>query len=178
MLSFKGLWAAFAEIATGLEEIRHTVAAAVAGKQPPMDREGVAEALRDSATRIASSREYGIQWLIDVKDKGLWPMAALSDEPFMARFLQQKSGIFEPPVAPLPTATANEVLASAQPPASVGKASSDSFRLLGNASTPLTGSGSLFPFSAAIAGKHVKIDLPRPSKFSRPGGGTCHSSVT
>ena len=27
--------------------------------------------------------------------------------------------------------------------------------------------GTPFPFAAALAGKHVKVDLPKPSKFSR-----------
>ena len=82
-------------------------------------------------------------------------------------YLQLKlSGIADPSVSPLPTAFANAgLLASAQHPVSaLGKAASDS--LPGNGPTPST-SGPPFPFSAAIAGKHVKVDLPKLSKFSR-----------
>ena len=84
----------------------------------------------------------------------------------MAQYLQLKlSGIADPSVSPLPTAFANAgPLASAQHPVSaLGKAASDS--LPGNGPTPST-SGNPFPFSAAFAGKHVKSDLPKPSKFS------------
>ena len=60
------------EIMTAFEGLKQTVAVAVAGpKRAPIDREGVAEALRDSAARVAFLRDYGIQWLAGVKD--LWP---------------------------------------------------------------------------------------------------------
>lgn len=57
------------EVITALETLKQTMAAAVAGpKGGPTDQAGVAKALRDPATRVASSREYGIQWLAYVKD--------------------------------------------------------------------------------------------------------------
>ena len=55
-------------------------------------------------------------------------------------------------VTPLPVATAG-LLAAAKRPVSVSPAPSEA--------------GISLPFSAAIAGKHVRIDLPRPSKCNR-----------
>ena len=76
------------------------------------------------------------------------------------------SGIAGPSDSPLSTApTIADLLASVIRPASVlGKAASDS--LPGSVTAPSTASIAL-PFSATIPGKHVKIDLPKPSKFSR-----------
>ena len=85
----------------------------------------------------------------------------------MAQYYQTKlSGIAGPSDSALPTAsTVADLLASVIRPASVlGKAASDS--LPGSITAPST-PGTAFPFSAAVAGKHVKVDLPKPNKFSR-----------
>ncbi|KAL3135299.1 hypothetical protein ABBQ32_007497 [Trebouxia sp. C0010 RCD-2024] len=67
------------------------------------------------------------------------------------------------PSAPLPITSAR-LQTSADHLGVDGKAASDS--LPANMQTPST-VGTPFPFAAALAGKHVKVDLPKPSKFSR-----------
>ena len=97
----------------------------------------------------------------------MWPADALKDDQFMAQYYQLRlSGIAGPSDSPLSTAsTIADLLASVVRPATVlGKAASDS--LPGSIAAPPT-SSTAFPFSTAIAGKHVKVDLPKPSKFSR-----------
>ena len=97
----------------------------------------------------------------------MWPADALKDDQFMAQYYQLRlSGIAGPSDSPLSTAsTIADLLASVVRPAIVlGKAASDS--LPGSIAAPPT-SSTAFPFSTAIAGKHVKVDLPKPSKFSR-----------
>ena len=156
------------DLMTAMTELKQSVAAlrtAQDGRPPgPTDSDGVAEALRDPAARREATRTFGIQWLMDTKE--MWPADTLKDDEFMFQYYQLKhSGTASPSDTPLPSASANaDLLASVPHPASVlGKAASDS--LHGSVPTPST-AGTAFPFSAAIAGKHVKVDLPKPSKLS------------
>ena len=153
---------------TELKQSTAALATAKAGRPPgPTHSEGVAEALRDPAARQEATKTYGIQWLTETKEKEMWPADALKDDQFMARYYQLRlSGTAGPSASPLSTAsTIADLLASVVRPATVlGKAASDS--LPGSIATPSTAS-TAFPFSAAIAGKHVEVDLPKPSKFSR-----------
>ena len=153
---------------TELKQSTAALATAKADRPPgPTVSKGVAEALRDPAARQEAAKTYGIQWLTETKEKELWPAGALKDDQFMAQYYQLKlSGIAGPSDSPLSTAsTIADLLASVVRPASVlGKAASDS--LPGSIATPSTAS-TAFPFLAAIDGKHVKVDLPKPSKFSR-----------
>ena len=122
---------------------------------------------RDPVACQQATKKYGVQWLTDIQEKELWPADALKDDHFMAQYYQLKlSGIAGPSDSPLSTAsTIADLLASVIRSASVlGKAATDS--LPGSVTAPSTASTAL-PFSAAIAGKHVKVYLPKPSKFSR-----------
>ena len=135
--------------------------------QPPTDPEGVKHALRNPATRMESARTFGFSWLMETKDNKLWPTSALEDEAFMLHYLEQKKlgGKTESASAFQPAASAG-LLTSAnhQAMAPFGKTASDS--LPANMLAPSI-AGTSFPFAAALPGKHVKIDLPKPSKFSR-----------
>ena len=137
------------------------MAKSASGKTPgPTEPDGAAQALRDPAARQIAIKEYGIAWLIDVKDKHLWPASALHDDDFLSQYLElKKSGMA---ISPSATATA-DLLASANHHVSIDKAASGS---LPAAPTPST-AGTPFPFAAALAGRHVKVELPKPSKFSR-----------
>ena len=98
--------------------------------------------------------------MIDAKDKHLWPASALHDDDFLSQYPElKKSGVA---ILPSTTATA-DLLASANHHVSIGKAASGS---LPAAPTPST-AGTPFPSAAALAGRHVKVELPKPSKFSR-----------
>ena len=90
----------------------------------------------------------------------LWPASALHDDDFLMQYLDlKKSGL-----ASLPSATATaDLLASANHHVSIGKAVSES---VPDVPTPST-AGTPFPFAAALAGRHAKVELPKPSKFSR-----------
>ena len=64
------------------------IAGAIACKNPgPTDHEGVARALRNPAARQKAIKEYGIAWLIDAKDKQLWPASALHDDDFLIQYV-------------------------------------------------------------------------------------------
>ena len=121
---------------------------------------GLAHALRDPAARQKAIKEYGIAWLIDAKDKQLWPASALHDDDFFIQYLElKKSGM-----ASLPSATATaDLLASANHHVSIGKAAPESVPAVPAPST----AGTPFSFAAALAGRHVKVELPKPRKFSR-----------
>ena len=88
----------FAGVNNALSLVRQEVAeltASVAGastcnNQGPTDHEGVAYALRDPAARQKAIKEYGISWLIDAKDKQLWPTSALHDDDFLIQYLELK----------------------------------------------------------------------------------------
>ena len=149
----------FAEVAASVASLAE-VAKSASGKTPgPTDPDGVAQALRDPA-RQKAIKEYGIAWLIDVKDKHLWPAPALHDDDFLSQYLElKKSGMA---ISPSATATA-DLLASANHHVSIDKAASGS---LPAAPTPST-AGNPFPFAAALAGRHVKVEPPKPGKFSR-----------
>ena len=117
------------DLMTAMTELKQSVDAlrtAKAGRPPgPTDSEGVAEALRDPAARQEATKTFGIQWLIETKEKDLWPADAYQDDNFMVQYYRLKqSGIAGPSDTPLPTASANaDVLASAQRPAFIpGKA--------------------------------------------------------
>ena len=153
------------ELMTAMTELKQSVAALRTAKDRrppgPTDSDGVAEALRDPAARQEATKTFGIQWLVETKE--MWPADALKDDEFMFQYYQLKhSGTASPSDTPLPPASANaDLLASVPRPASVlGKAASES--LPGSVLTPST-AGTAFPFSTAIAGKHVKVDLPKPS---------------
>ena len=146
---------------TEVAELTASVAgASTCNNQGPTDHEGVAYALRDPAARQKAIKEYGISWLIDAKDKQLWPASALHDDDFLIQYLElKKSGM-----AFLPSATATaDLLASANHSVSIGKAASESVPVVPYPST----AGTPFPFAAALAGRHVKVELPKPGKFSR-----------
>ena len=72
---------------TAMTELKQSTAALSAAKagRPlgPTDSEGVAEALRDSAARQEATKKYGVQWLIDTKERELWPAEALRDVHFI-----------------------------------------------------------------------------------------------
>ncbi|KAI4208880.1 MAG: hypothetical protein L6R36_009552, partial [Xanthoria steineri] len=130
--------------------------------QPPTDPEAVKHALRDPAARMESA------WLLLVDgDQGQQALAFLCLGGFMLYYLKQKEhgGNIESPSAFQPAASAR-LLTSAnhQAMAPFGKTASDS--LPATMLAPST-AGTSFPFAAALPGKHVKIDLPKPSKFSR-----------
>ena len=140
----------------------------------PTDPECVAAALRDKDAR-PSYRGLWPQWLMEVRE--LWPKSALADDASLAYYLQQKgaanSGRADPfvcakplPAASLPAATANvdtRLPASAYTPVSVwARLHQHLCQALGLHQLVAL----LFP-SAGIAGKHVKVNLPSPSKFNR-----------
>ena len=134
------LTAASERLKLDLAELRSVVTAlaaaspaAVDTKIPgPTDEAGVAERLRDKASLQQAVKDYGLPWLFEVKEKGLFPAAALRDDDFMEYYLElRKSGTVITPALPAPST-----------------------------------SGTL-PFAAALAGRHIKFELPRPSKFSR-----------
>ena len=155
---------AFQQIADTLTELKGSFSAANPGSTlGPVAPAEVAQALCDPAARKKAIQAFGLAWLMQTRENKLWPSSALEDDQFMEEYLElKKSGNADPLTASLPTAPANaELLTSANHQASVDKEASD---LL-----PLTPSavGTSFPFAAAFAGKHVKVDLPKPSKFSR-----------
>ena len=123
----------------------------------------VAHALHNLVARQKAIKEYGIAWLIDAKDKQLWAASALHDDDFLIQYLElKKSGM-----ASLPSATATaDLLASANHHVSIGKAASESLPAVPTPST----AGTPFPFAATLVGKHVKVELPKPSSFAALGG--------
>ena len=117
------------DLMTAVTELKQSVAAlrtAKDGRPPgPTDSDGVAKALRDSAARQEATKIFGIRWLIETKEKDLWPADALKDDEFMFQYYQLKHcGTAGPSDPPLPSASANaDLLASVPRPASVlGKA--------------------------------------------------------
>ncbi|DBA79948.1 TPA: hypothetical protein ACH3X1_008153 [Trebouxia sp. C0004] len=131
----------------------------------PTDAQGAVHALRNPASRQEAVQLYGAQWLVEVKEKQLWPTSALHDDDFFAQYLElNESGMADPPAASLPTTSVHaELPASASNPAIVSKAASDCLPTV-----PATSiAGTPFPFAAALAGRLVKVELPKPSKFSR-----------
>ena len=101
----------------------------------------------------------------------LWNTATSLASIWSARSLVVWSSrsLADPLIASLPTASAIAckqicavLLASANHPGSIGKAASDSLPVVPAPSI----AGSPFPFAAALVGRRVKIERPKPSKFS------------
>ena len=87
------LLAGHGELHTAIDELRKATAALVAAnpdvKAPgPTDQAGVAEALRDKASRQQSLKDFGAAWLLSVKD--FFPLAAYQDEEFMLHYYDLK----------------------------------------------------------------------------------------
>lgn len=129
----------------------------LAEKTPgPTDEAGVAEKLRDKASLQQAVKDHGLPWLFEVKEKGLFPAAFLRDDDFMECYLElRKSGTV---VAP---STSADELASATH--LVSKASPTTLP----ATVPVPSTPGTLPFAAALAGRHIRFELPKPSKFSR-----------
>ena len=138
----------------------------------PRDAADVAEALKDPASRLQALEQHGPDWLdslLQPSGGNHVPVGALTDQTFMGRYYAVKAddrnGMAVTPVLPAPTASASApLLALAPAPLSIGKAASAPLPSL--VPTPST-SGTQLPFTAAQAGKHIKFELPRPTKFSR-----------
>ena len=63
----------------------------------------VAEALRDPAAQQEATKKFGIQWLIETREKDLWPADGYQGDGFMLQYYQLKqSGIVGPSDACLP----------------------------------------------------------------------------
>ena len=130
----------------------------------PTDTEAVAQLLATKESRKQAVEDFGWKWALDVEDKGLLPLPAYRDRDFYNELMAQRkpsSGMpaLPAPPAPVPSASA-DLLASANLPLSppaVNKAASDAL-------TALTTSS---PFSAALASRNIKFELPKPSKFTR-----------
>lgn len=141
--------------------------------------ESVAEihsALQTLESRQKAVKDYGMAWVAKVRPS--WPSGALEDNDFLfavTDYLKgSDSGVTGTPAAPVPstgtpaapvpsqksTEAPVNLLAPANPLASVGKAAS------GSVSSRVTTASTAFPFTTAVLGRHVKIDLPRPDKFS------------
>ncbi len=128
----------------------------------PTDPASVEKILSDKASRLQAIKDRGWDWVIDCKEKGLVPLAAFQDNDFFAQLADQqhklKTGMVITPAMPALTASA-DLLASANA-SPISRAASETL-------PPAPSSaGTQLPFSAALAGRHTKFELPRPSKFS------------
>ena len=155
------------KLSAGFEEFRQLMRSALpqlpraAG---PTDKELVAELLNTKQSRKKAVEDFGWGWALDMEQKNLIPLPAYQDRDFRQELMSQQakaaSGMPIPPAVPASNQSAG-LLASANlapvSPAAVSKAASDALPALTTNS----------PFSAALAGKHIKFEMPKPSKFSR-----------
>ena len=118
----------------------------------------------------AAIREFGAEWLVSVQasvPSGLW---AQGD--FPVKFTKAKeslaSGMPQPSTLPPPfglPSTIAPAVTNGYP--SIGNAASGPVPSVPSPAPTPPVSGISLPFSAAIAGKHIKIELPKPRKFTR-----------
>ena len=128
----------------------------------PEAPEAIDHVLRDRPAREVALKTYTLEWLTQTRDKGLWPRSALEDIDFMVKYIDLMkapgSGMPSTPQSALPGSVA---LPAPSPIASASKAVSAP--LVPTSSMP----SSSLPFASAMAGRHIKFELPRPSKFAR-----------
>ena len=143
-----------AETAQKLDKLEALVMELIGRSSGPTDSAGIASALETPAKQDAAIKSYGAQWLLSVQSE--IPGTVWAQPDFPSKFakatalLVSTSGMLEPPVSP-----------------SIGKATSGLGSVVPPVGPTLTSSGTVLPFSAAIAGRHVKIELPRPRRFTK-----------
>ena len=146
-------------LSENVAKLNDTLAYSMNGVLPGPESEAeIHSALKTLDGRQKSVKDFGMAWAAKVRPS--WPPEALADNDFLFAVTDHlrgsESGVPKTPAAPMPSQKSAEV--PANPLASVGKAASGSMP-----TTPST----VFPFTAAVTGRHVKIDLPRPDKFSK-----------
>ena len=132
-------------------------------KLAPVDKDVVAQLLNTEVSRKQAVEVYGWKWVLEMENKQLLPLSAYQDREFLNELVNRRNKSSGMPATPIPpgTTASAALLASAKlSPVShlaVNKAASDALTAL------TTGSS----FSAALANRNIKFELPKPSKFSR-----------
>ncbi|KAL0027740.1 hypothetical protein WJX77_002195 [Trebouxia sp. C0004] len=98
-----------AEIAASVASIAELAKSASSKTSGPTDPDGVAQALRDPAARQKAIKEYGIAWLIEVRDKHLWPSSALHDDDFLTQYVELKKSAKKHPRSSQPSSASARV---------------------------------------------------------------------
>ena len=79
---------AFQEISATLTGLQRAVSTIQTGNTPgPVNPAEVAQALCDPASRKEATQAFGLPWLLETKEKKLWPTSALEDDEFMTYLL-------------------------------------------------------------------------------------------
>ena len=151
--------ATLAEIGGQLQKL--TDAVELANKLPavkpvgPTTVEAVAAALSDEDTAKESCEKFGDSWLLKILREGLLPASASQNVYLASKLAQQlisQQGMPQDPLPPLPPAGTSLPASSRGSPLPA---------------SPFSAPAASFPFASALVGRHIKADLPKPSKFSR-----------
>ncbi|DBA79292.1 TPA: hypothetical protein ACH3X2_007812 [Trebouxia sp. C0005] len=138
----------------------------------PTDAAGVASTLETADKQDAAVKEFGAEWLVSVQS--LIPVTVWAQEDFPGKFCKVKqslataSGMPQPSSLPSPPGlpiAVTPTLTNGYP--SIGNAASGPNPSMPSLAPTPAVSGMSLPFSATLAGKHVKIELPRPRRFTK-----------
>lgn len=126
-----------------------------------MDSAGVQAALVDDEATAASIKQFGAEWALTVHSQ--WPDQRVEQAQLLKLWSDQKNGKSGTPIPVDPSMHADEQRSASMPRIQVplGSLPSGPVSRVSHGSMPVS-----LPFGSAMAGRHFKVELPKPKFFS------------